>query len=477
VRSEQGLAPSSPSSCQGSASASLFHHSRDIGLERGDIEGLYEERHLLELSGRFSYVLVRMPGDKSDGQLGIDAADGVNQLKSAHVSQLIIHKQDARPEEDLALLKGSHARAKGMHCVVARAEPLAQALQQVGIVLDYDDRSLVLTEVEADIRRVGLSSLAADQGYWQALRRTLERTPQLSSLIVIDAEGKVQLSSVVFPPPTEVNVSDRGYFQASRAGAYRYIGEPLIGRSSGRRLIPISLRLGGPEGQFQGVILATLDLAYFESFYTSVRDKLDLRIGMFRRDGSLLSLYPLPPGELPAYAKDAVAKELATHRARTWINDSPLDGVKKISAYRNLERYPVAVTVAHDYQAFLAQLHPALLRDAIVFVVFVAGIAISILIISRQMRLADKARDRQLELAREQQETQRLCRAIARNLPNGRVAVFDTEMRHLFLDGKGVGGSEKLLGRRSGRSTRPRSARRSSPWPGALWRAISRSWK
>jgi hypothetical protein len=40
------------------------------------------------------------------------------------------------------------------------------------------------------------------------------------------------------------------------------VGEPVISRSSGKWIIPVSRRLNKPDGSFGGVALATLDIEY-----------------------------------------------------------------------------------------------------------------------------------------------------------------------------------------------------------------------
>lgn len=295
--------------------------------------------------------------------------------------------------------------------------------------LSITTAGLVMAEVKADLHRKGLEALAADPEYWQSLRAMLARTPQLSSLIVVDTQGRVRLSSVVFPPPLEISVADRDYFQAHAKGEHHHIGETLTGRSSGEQLIPVSIRLSDGAGGFAGVMLATLDTRYFQDFYTNVREELDLRIGMFRRDGAMLLLDPpLPAGQTP-YSREVVSDAFLAGQTHTWINDSPVDGVKKITSYRILDDYPIAVTVAYDYQAFLAGLYPAFLRNTIIFLVFGTGIALAAHLIRRSMRTAESARRGELK-------TSRLCQAIACNLPNGHVEVFDHELRYVFADGR-----------------------------------------
>lgn len=287
----------------------------------------------------------------------------------------------------------------------------------------------VLLEVQEDIRERGLASLATDRAYWQSLRKQLSRTPQLVSLIVVDALGRVRLSSVVTPPPTDFVVTDRDYFQAHALGLYQHVGEPITGRSSGRVLLPVSLRLGGAVGDFQGVIMASLNSDYFQAFYSQVRQDTQLRLGMFRTDGTQLTLAPSLTEPQSVATQAAVAAAIGQHRTRTWLNDSPLDSVAKYTSLRRLNGYPVVVTAAYDYDALLATLYPAFWRNGLVFVLLAAGTLVMVRLVDRNVRAADHARQAELRTAR-------LAQAIAHHLPNGHLAVVDRQLRVLFAEGQ-----------------------------------------
>ncbi|RUR42421.1 diguanylate cyclase [Vreelandella populi] len=287
----------------------------------------------------------------------------------------------------------------------------------------------VLIQVQEDMLDRGLDTLAADPAYLQSLRKLLARTPQLTSLIIVDSLGQVRLSSVESSALIDVGVSDRDYFQAHASGMYQYVGEPIIGRSSGRPLLPVSIRMGGRHGEFQGVIMASLNIDYFEAFYSNVRKDSYLRLGMFRNDGTLLTLVPPFVHYQTEASKAALAAELGDYKVRTWLNASPLDGVTKYTSFRRLNGYPVVVTASYDYGSFMQGLYPTFMRNALVFILLTSGTVVMVRFINRAMHTADKARKGELRIAR-------LSQAIAHHLPNGHVVVFDQELRIVFAEGQ-----------------------------------------
>lgn len=320
------------------------------------------------------------------------------------------------------------------------AELLAEHAQ-----LSFGTAERMLGELEERLRRDGLEPFENDKRYWERVRRTLTRTPQLAQIAIVDAQGRLRFTSTTFPAP-DIDLSDREYFSVHSAGTRLHISSPVVARDDGRSLIPVTLRIRGSGGEFQGVLFASLDLKYFQDFYSSLRNKLDLRVGMARRDGTVLSLYPAPASALTAEVQDDIAEFVARAETAILLTESPIDGTEKLVAYHILDRYPVAVMASYDYGLFLSnKIFPLLFRNIIVLLVFATAAALSVMLVRRAMGEAAKAR-------KAQHASERLCRAIMRRLPNGRVAVFDRERRYVFADGEGFSGhptlaSKKIVGK------------------------------
>jgi PAS domain S-box-containing protein len=292
---------------------------------------------------------------------------------------------------------------------------------------------LILAEVQEQIRLRGVEEFLKEDRR-AALERTLARAPQLSALIIADAQGTLRFSSSETALHAAVDVSDHAYFQAHLAGAAHYIGEPIIDQGVNRPFVPVTIRLTGPDGEFQGIVGAALDGDYFEAFYDRLRESLEVRIGMFRRDGTPLSIYPPLAEGIPPSTREAVARAFASHTSRAAVTHSPLDGTKRIIAFRDFGRHPLTVAVSIEYDMFLSRLYPAFLRNAIILAIFCCGSVLSVLLILRQMTAAAAVREAQL------------CRTIASKLPNGRVVVFDEKLRCVFADGS-LPGTQQMIGK------------------------------
>ena len=98
-----------------------------------------------------------------------------------------------------------------------------------------------------------------------------EATPELRQLILFDRAATARDMGVLFAldergditvdagaqPPRKGNYADRDYFRAhrDRPGLGLFIGQPLISRLTGERMLPFSRRLNNPDGSFAGVVM------------------------------------------------------------------------------------------------------------------------------------------------------------------------------------------------------------------------------
>ncbi|GAB2793653.1 diguanylate cyclase [Halomonas shantousis] len=315
----------------------------------------------------------------------------------------------------------------------------------------FSAAELMLTEIESEVQTRGLEGYTQNAVLWGPMYRTMLRSPQIGGLIMADADGKTIFVANKLPLANSSDLSGYDFFRSHREGNDLHIGAPLAVRDNDDALIPVSARLQDAEGRFIGVVAVLLDAAYFERFYSRARRDLDLRIGMLRLDGAPLIFYPAPNSKPSKAMKERIQQIVSRQDAESTILISPLDHARKIVALRQLSLYPVVLSIAYDYQAFMAALQPTFIRYGMIFMVLSFGIVIAIYVLDRSIRSTARSRDKQLVTLRKQQETEQLCNAIARNIPNGSVAVIDHELRLVFVDGQlWRNGLEKLIQARIG---------------------------
>jgi diguanylate cyclase (GGDEF)-like protein/PAS domain S-box-containing protein len=170
------------------------------------------------------------------------------------------------------------------------------------------------------------------------------------------------------------NNSDRDYFKHHRDSPDRrpLIGNPIKSRSGGQWIITVSRRFNHPDGSFAGVVLATLDSAYFAQFYRQFDIGPNGVIGLLSTGGIVLAR----SADNDTFVGRDVSggpliKDLQSRpSASTYYYQSTLDGIWRLSFYKINERYPVLVVVTEAQDDVLA----AWRSEAIARMAFVVGL-------------------------------------------------------------------------------------------------------
>jgi len=144
------------------------------------------------------------------------------------------------------------------------------------------DLKMVDTVLVAMVDRVETNGLSAsDKDAFRVLMaRHLAELPALQGLSIYDEAGRWIVKSADLSYDSRNN-SDREHFRFHQASTDRgvYIGAPIIGRTSGACVIPVSRRLRDADGRFAGVVLATIKINFSRKIY----ERIDLR-----RDGRII---------------------------------------------------------------------------------------------------------------------------------------------------------------------------------------------
>lgn len=124
--------------------------------------------------------------------------------------------------------------------------------------------------------------------------RKSQTLPQLRDIAVFDAQGVQRLHST-FLPAEPIRIVDRPYFGVLRDGARRALWGPYKGRNSGLMTYAIAHRIER-NGEFGGVVLIAVELAYFQSFCWNSKHDEDLQAFIVNAGGTIVAECR-PPGE------------------------------------------------------------------------------------------------------------------------------------------------------------------------------------
>ncbi|AZO82182.1 MULTISPECIES: diguanylate cyclase [unclassified Bosea (in: a-proteobacteria)] len=211
------------------------------------------------------------------------------------------------------------------------------------------------------------AAIARVQSFLDLRKPTLGR---IRGLFVYDEAGR-WLATTEKVPLAGLNNSDRAYFQHHRQSDDQrpHLGQPVKSRSGGQWIITVSRRLNHPDGTFAGVVLATIDAAYFSQFYSRFDLGPNGAVTLLSANGILLARSPDDGTYVGRdMSRTPLLKERTTRPfASTYYFKSPLDGVRRLSAYRFSERYPLLLLATEAQEDVLAPWRQgALIRTAIV---------------------------------------------------------------------------------------------------------------
>lgn len=284
------------------------------------------------------------------------------------------------------------------------------------------------------------------------LRKEKSGLPQIETLGVLDAEGKMLNHSQGWPSP-HIDLSSREYFEALRADPKRgpFIGEPVQGASGGDWVLVLARPVTTRDGRLVGVAFASTVPHYFESLFQSVTLGDGYAATLLRHDGTLLARYPMA-GTIGKIMPAAVLGNLANAAAGVSRSVSPLDHQPRIAAAYRLSRYPLTVVVTRNERAAFASWRATALAMGLVtslIVVLIIAAALMARAWKRQGRLSavhdelaesDKVRAlAEVELIRQRDVAEQSLRlkVALENMSHG-ICMFDSDQRLIVCNQKYV---------------------------------------
>ncbi|KQP38247.1 hypothetical protein ASF49_04310 [Methylobacterium sp. Leaf104] len=230
--------------------------------------------------------------------------------------------------------------------------------------------------------------------------------PGFGSIFVLDAHGQAYVdSSSVVPRP--LNASDRRYFQVhrDRADLGLHLGRPMRSSVSGRFVLPLSRRVSYADGSFAGVVIGTIEVAYFTEIFRRLNTEATAAINLFHDDGILIVRTPAD-SLVPGRDMSAVAsvQRFIREEAGQLIASSAMDGVDRLYTFKRVGRWPLRINVALSVASITEAWRPKALALALVLASMCAGTSVLSVFLHRELRrrmsAEDAAEGTRLELVR-----------------------------------------------------------------------------
>lgn len=231
---------------------------------------------------------------------------------------------------------------------------LVQALEKsVARTLDGLDRSMV--GLAANIHLPDVMVLPAHLRRQVLFDHSL-RSSAVAAVSVSDAHGNIVLhSSGVLGQQVNVGASD--YFIAHRSAAHEglYIGQPQRAHTSEEFVLPLSRAYFDQQGDFAGVVVVALRLAYFNDLLRALDLGASSGANLFRRDGIVLTRFPYNGADVGrSLAGTPTMLKLQAASEGIFVGTAAIDGVQRLYTFRHIGTYPLIINIAQSTDTILA---------------------------------------------------------------------------------------------------------------------------
>ncbi|MDB5805352.1 MAG: domain S-box [Betaproteobacteria bacterium] len=166
------------------------------------------------------------------------------------------------------------------------------------------------------------------------------------------------------------------------------IGLPLRLSGSGATAVPLLRRVNTEDGVFDGAMVAALDIQFLQEFYSSVDTGANGSIGIFRRDGTLLTRTPYVEKVVGAnYGGSPLFQQfLPKSQTGSFQLVSTADGVSRLFSYAVVSDPGMVVVVGFDMADVLLGWHEKTIIDVIATLIFLVALTILAFALKRELR-------------------------------------------------------------------------------------------
>jgi diguanylate cyclase (GGDEF)-like protein/PAS domain S-box-containing protein len=233
------------------------------------------------------------------------------------------------------------------------ADQLSRSIQSIdGALLEVKR----VAEANGVVATTGSSDRLTQDRFLEYLDRQLASMRQVFSLAVADKDGNIVVSTLT-GIGSRFNIADRQYFMDARS---RRDGEltlsiPAPNRVTGVKTIVFARQLDDGNGNFSGIVLASVDTKYFEDIYGAIQSVHSLMFSLLNPDGVILFRHPDQGDSTGQYLSNkaewlkAIARKDQIFRVRGRIS-----GDTRYVSIRRVPQYPLIVDVSLAENTVLA---------------------------------------------------------------------------------------------------------------------------
>ena len=262
--------------------------------------------------------------------------------------------------------------------------------------------------------------------------------------VLVGRDG-IMKSSSLGTSGSPIDLRDRDYFRyhAQNAADELFISRPVVGRVSGKSTIQLVRKLKAPDGSFDGVLLAALDILRIEKFYNSIDIGRAGVINLVGFDG-IIRARSTRQNDAERLAGRSMARTMAFRLLERetagsyWTTpemSAQMDGILRLISYRVVDGLPLIAVVALANEDIFEQASAriALFRQ-VGFALTSFALAVICFGAVRQKRLSTAVAALE-NSGRSLEQTNFRFNATLENMPLG-VAMFDGDQRLIVCNAR-----------------------------------------
>lgn len=242
------------------------------------------------------------------------------------------------------------------------------------------------------VERIGTDGVdqTAREGQHRTLAGRLEYHPALQGLFVYDQNGHCVVSSgkQLGPDLSDADAADFAYHRMHRS-RQTYVGAAPTGRNPDEGVVRMSRRLDDKDGNFAGIVLATVPATYFQRYYKQFTIGARGAVFIALADGTLITrLSPGGTGVGHSMLQAPLFRFIQDSRAEagTVMLMTPFDGIERQHSYRRVPGFPVIVGAAMAKYDMLADWWRATRQECVIVAAMLVVLNAFGLWVIRQLR-------------------------------------------------------------------------------------------
>ncbi len=229
---------------------------------------------------------------------------------------------------------------------------------------------------------------------WPHFVEMAKKLPVSGRLWLYRADGSAVMASHMRHSTN--NATDREYFTAQQQqGVGLFIGETIVGKTTGKKVFNLSRRIDAPDGSFAGVAMAAIDIDVFIQVVSELKLGETAAYTLARSDGAVIMRHP-DAGAAGKRFSLKLLDEMKKQSVGTFTAVSAIDGITRRIAYRKHAGLPIAIVVSLSRDEILSPWRQRAM-------VLVSTLALLFLVAGWMANITRKARAREQSVVRRMQ--------------------------------------------------------------------------